>query len=73
MAQEFLTRKQLVAYLTDIGLPTSKSHLDKLSMKGEGPPTAGRWGRCDIYKPDTVRDWALKKHLQPSPSARRED
>jgi hypothetical protein len=61
MQQEFLTRRQLVEFLHQIGLPTGKGQLDKLVWRGEGPPSAGRWGNRDVFRPDDVRDWAMQR------------
>ena len=61
MQQEFLTRRQLVEYLTNLGLPIGKGQLDKIIWRGEGPPAAGRWGNRDVFRPDVALDWALKR------------
>ena len=66
--QEFLTRRQLAEYLTSLGLPIGKGTIDKLCMRGEGPPAAGRWGNRDVYRPEQVRAWAMR-YLRPSPNA----
>jgi hypothetical protein len=61
MAQEFMTRRQVAAYLTEHGLPIGKGQLDKLCWRGEGPPCAGDWGNRKLYRPDVALDWALKR------------
>jgi hypothetical protein len=68
MMQEFLTRRQLAEYLTNLGLPLGKSQLDKIIWRGEGPPAVGRWGNRDVYRPAEAYDWAMR-YLRPSPSA----
>lgn len=59
--QEFLTRRQLVEHLKSLGLPIGLAQVNKLAMRGEGPPPAGRWGNRDVYRPSEVRDWALQR------------
>jgi hypothetical protein len=70
MATEFITRPQVAKYLSSIGLPLGKSMLDKIIWRGEGPPAAGRWGKRDVFRPDEVREWAMKKYLRKSPNGR---
>jgi hypothetical protein len=64
MHQEFLTRRQLVAFLNALGLPIGKGQLDKLIWRGDGPPAAGRWGNRDVFRPEAAREWAMS-HMRP--------
>lgn len=61
--KEYLTRRELAAFLTEHGFPISKSTLDKLSMPAinEGPPAAGFWGNRALYDPDRALAWAKKR------------
>jgi hypothetical protein len=61
MAQVFLTRRALVKYLNERGLPIGMGQLEKLCWRGEGPAEAGEWGNRKIYTPDEADDWLMKR------------
>jgi hypothetical protein len=53
-----ITRRGIVALAKDeLGLPFSKSHLDKLAMLGKGPKAIGEFGGRHIYDRQTVVEW----------------
>jgi hypothetical protein len=53
-----ITRRGIVALAKDeLGLPFSKSHLDKLAMLGKGPKAIGEFGGRHIYDRETVVEW----------------
>jgi hypothetical protein len=57
------TRRELASFLTENGYPTSPSTLAKLCMpsRDEGPPSEGRWGNRDLYRPDRALAWAKRR------------
>jgi hypothetical protein len=61
--REYLTRRELAAFLTDRGFPISKSTLDKLAMpsRDEGPPAAGFWANRALYDPGKALVWAKSR------------
>jgi hypothetical protein len=61
--ERYLTRGELAEYLTQHGLPISKSTLDKLAMpsRGEGPPHVGFWGNRVLYDPAKALAWAKRR------------
>jgi hypothetical protein len=60
-----ITRRGIVALAKDeLGLPFSKSHLDKLAMLGQGPKPIGEFGGCHIYDRGTVITW-LRSMIRP--------
>ena len=58
--ERYLTRREVVRFLTEQGYPIGKSTIDKLSMpsRGDGPPPAGYWGNRALYDPNKVLAWA---------------
>jgi len=62
-AKNYLTRRQLVEFLTERGYPISFSTLSKLCMpsRDEGPPLVGRWGSRDFYDPAQALAWARSR------------
>jgi hypothetical protein len=63
LEREYLTRRQLAAFLSQRGFPISKSTLDKLAMpsRGEGPPAAGFWSNRALYDPSEALAWAKSR------------
>jgi hypothetical protein len=60
-----ITRRGIVALAKDeLGLPLSKSHLDKLAMLGKGPKPLGEFGGRHIYDRGAVIAW-LKSTIRP--------
>src|SRR5262245_9384523 len=55
---ELMTRPQLCVFLTERGFPLKLQTLARLSMLGEGPPTAGWWGQRAMHRPAEVLAWA---------------
>jgi len=49
-----------------LGLPVTKSTIDKKAMRGQGPPVAGYWGRRELYSRRALTEWALS-HLSNEP------
>jgi hypothetical protein len=62
-AKKYLTRRELVGFLNKRGYPISLSTFGKLAMpsRNQGPPLAGRWGRCDFYDPGKALAWAQSR------------
>jgi hypothetical protein len=58
-----LTKRELSAFLTAHGYPTSVSTLDKLLMssRNEGPRPAGMWGNRLLFDPDEALAWAERR------------
>lgn len=55
-----LTRKEAVKFIRDeLGIPLSRSSLDKKCMDREGPPVAGYWGKRELYTRQNLKGWAL--------------
>ena len=60
-----ITRRGIVALAKDeLGLPFSKSHLDKLAVLGKGPKPLGEFGGRHIYDRGTVITW-LRSMIRP--------
>jgi hypothetical protein len=57
----FLTRKQLLIFLNNEGIPIGKSTLDKLCALGQGPPVAAWWGRLALHRPAESLAWAMAR------------
>jgi hypothetical protein len=62
--QTNLTRKGVIDLARELGLPLSKSWLDKLSMVGQGPKPLGRVGQRHVYSRDEALQW-LKNLIKP--------
>jgi hypothetical protein len=52
-----LTRNQLAAALTDIGLPIAPATLAAMAVRGDGPPFQV-WGRRPLYSWESSLAWA---------------
>lgn len=63
---KYITRPAVVQLLNEHGFPITLSYLNFLCSpaQGKGPPAAGRWGKVDVYRPDTALTWAVER-LQP--------
>ena len=68
MQEKFLTRRQLVVFLNEMGLPIGWGQINQLIWRGQGPPIAGRWGNKDVFLPREVKAWALGR-LSKKPEA----
>jgi hypothetical protein len=55
-----LTREQLAAALTRVGLPIKPSTLAAMALRGDGPPFAV-WGRRPLYSLDAALAWAQRR------------
>ena len=61
MSERFVTRKGLAELVnTQLGIPLTKSRIDKLAMQGKGPRKAASYGPADLYDPDEGLNWAKK-------------
>jgi hypothetical protein len=58
--KKYLTRRELVAALREIGYPVSISMFEKLSASSvnQGPPVHSWWGPTALYTLDTGIAWA---------------
>jgi hypothetical protein len=63
MTAQYLTRRELAAFLTERGYPIALQTLHRLCMPvcGEGPPHAGFWGGRALYEPEKALAWAKKR------------
>jgi hypothetical protein len=57
----WLRRKTGVAELQAEGYPLSLSEFNKICMRGEGPPVDAMWGKTELRKPQTFKNWALSR------------
>lgn len=64
---EFLTRKEAADRLTQRGLRTSASTLQKWATTGGGPPYR-RYGILAVYRRDDLDEWADTKMGAPRTS-----
>jgi hypothetical protein len=54
-----VTRKTGIELVREeLGIPLTKSNVDKAAMNGTGPKPAARFGNCDLYRPREFLDWA---------------
>jgi hypothetical protein len=61
-----LTRRGVIDLAQkELGLPLSKSWLDKLTMAGLGPKPIGRVGSRHVYARDEVLRWITTDLIQP--------
>ena len=61
MSERFVTRKELAELVnTQLGIPLTKSRINKLAMQRKGPPVAGRYGPADLIDPVKGMDWARR-------------
>jgi hypothetical protein len=72
--REYLTRAQLVEYLTARGYPISRSTLAKLCApaRSEGPPAIGFWSNRALYDPARALSWAKSRFRRNWRGARRD-
>jgi hypothetical protein len=63
-----LTRNQLAAALTEIGLPIATATLAAMAVRGDGPPFQV-WGRRPLYTWSTAVYWAEARLNAPRRSA----
>jgi hypothetical protein len=62
-----VTRREGARFIREtLGLPVTKSTIDKKAMRGQGPPVAGYWGRRELYTRKALTEWALS-HLSDEP------
>ena len=62
-----VTRRDGARFIREtLGLPVTKSTIDKKAMRGQGPPVAGYWGRRELYSRKALTEWALS-HLSSEP------
>jgi len=62
-----LTRRDGARFIREtLGLPLSKSTIDKKAMRGQGPPIAAYWGKRELYSRKALTEWALS-HLSNEP------
>jgi hypothetical protein len=55
-----LTRREAIAFIRkELGVPVTKSTLDKKSMQGEGPPIRAYYGKRQLYSRVDLREWAM--------------
>jgi hypothetical protein len=59
-----LTRRGVIDLARDLGMPVSKSWLDKQAMIGQGPKPLGRIGQRHVYAREDVLKW-LKGLIKP--------
>jgi hypothetical protein len=59
----FLTRRQLIVFLTDNGFPIGKGTIDRLCSPaiGAGPPVAHWFGNRALYDPAAALEWARSR------------
>lgn len=64
---EVLPRREAVKFLNDRGYRMTLSVFEKLCMPSlnQGPPSAGRWGNREVYRPDDLLAWARKRVRRP--------
>jgi hypothetical protein len=69
--EKFLFIDELPAFLLqEMGLRLSKPTLHKLTSPGinTGPPSAGFWGKRQVFKPSDVLEWA-RARVRPEKSS----
>jgi hypothetical protein len=65
-APPHITRRGIVALAKEeLGLPLSKSWLDKLTMLGLGPKPIGKVGSRHVYSRDEVLRWITAELIKP--------
>jgi hypothetical protein len=69
-SEKLLTRRELVGFLIEHGFPISKSTLDKVAMRGEGPEPEGAWGNRLLYTPKKTLEWARARFGNPAALSR---
>ena len=56
--EPLLTRDHIVdAAQTELGIPITKSTIDKAAMNGTGPKPAARYGKAFLYEKSVALDW----------------
>ena len=64
----FLTRRAVVQRVNDVkGIPLKLSSFAKLAMRGEAPEPDAYYGKVELYKPETVEQWAEERLLSRKP------
>ncbi len=57
--EPLLTRDQIVERARlELGIPITKSTIEKAAMNGTGPRPAARYGKAFLYEPRVALDWA---------------
>jgi hypothetical protein len=62
--EPMLTREKAAAYISQLGLPITKSRLAKLAIAGDGPEYR-IWGNRAVYTPNALLEWADKRMGEP--------
>jgi hypothetical protein len=68
MNQRYLNRAEAAQYLTERGLTTAKTTLQKWVTTGGGP-TYRRFGHRAVYLPTDLDQWAAEKITAPRKSS----
>jgi hypothetical protein len=56
-----LTRRDIPEFIRqEIGIPVTKSTVDKTRMYKTGPKPAGFYGKTELFTRPEVKEWALK-------------
>ena len=58
--REYLDRKASAKFLQDLGIPVSARFLEKAVVTGGGPAFV-KFGRRALYRPPTLRAWAISR------------
>ena len=57
--EPLLTRNQIVEVArTELGIPITKSTIEKAAMNGTGPQPAARYGKAFLYERIVALNWA---------------
>jgi hypothetical protein len=64
---EILIRREAVRFLNDRGYRITLSVFEKICAPSinQGPPSAGRWGNREVYRPDDLLMWARNRLRRP--------